>query len=121
MLSAAPLLWAYVTFLALRSYPGNKFLTGASLVALILLLLAVVMDYVFFGLIRGAMEDLYHPSTFYGYGFLLVWPFILSFAFKKKISKQKRSVKNADLLKTGIIGLSCFGLLVLIIVLRIEF
>ena len=120
MLTIAPFLWAYLTFLALKTYPKAELLTGASIISLIFLLLAVITDYIFFGLIRNAMDKLYQPTTFYGYAFLIVWPFILALTFKKKISGVTKSASNIDIIKAGISGLICFGTLTLIIILGIE-
>lgn len=120
MLTLGVALWAYVTFLALKTYPGTALINGALLTALIFLSLSVLMDYIFFGLIRNAMEELYHPTTFYGYGFLLVWPLILAFIFKKKIVERKKNTTNSAIIKAGIGGLICFGTLTLIIILGIE-
>ena len=117
MLTVAPLLWAYVTYLALKTYPKVELVKGSFIIALVFLLLAVIMDYIFFGHIRNAMEELYHPTTFYGYGFLIVWPLILALIFKKRIAKRKKLTTNSDLIKAGISGLICFGVLTLIIIL----
>ena len=120
MLTVAPLLWAYVTYLALITYPQAVIIKGSSIIALVFLLLAVLMDYIFFGHIRNAMEELYHPTTFYGYGFLLVWPLLLAFLLKKRIAQRKKPVTNPDIVRAGISGLICFGALTLIILLEIE-
>jgi len=120
MLTVAPILWAYVIFLALKTYPEPPLMKGALITALIFLLLAVLMDYIFFGIIRNAMEQLYHPTTFYGYGFLMVLPFILALIFKKKILNLRTTLTNVDIIKAGISGLLCFGALTLIIVLEIR-
>ncbi len=106
MLTVGPLLWAYVTYLGLKNYPYEKVLKGSSIIALIFLLLSVVMDYIFFGIIRNAMEELYHPTTFYGYAFLLVWPLTLALIFKKKISKKKKDTTNTDIKKLELQELS---------------
>jgi hypothetical protein len=119
MLTLAPILWAYTTFLALKTYPKTNLIKGALIISLTFLLLAVIMDYVFFGLIRNAMEQLYHPTTFYGYGFLIIWPFILAFVFKNRILRFKRVVANSDIIKAVISGITCFGILTLIIILGI--
>lgn len=120
MLTVAPFLWAYVTFLCLRSYPGRNPLGGAAKVAVILALLAVSMDYVFFGLIRNAMEQLYHPTTFYAYAFLISLPFLVGLLFKNRIRRDKRAPSNDDFAMAGISGMIFFGVLTLIIVLGIE-
>lgn len=119
MLTVAPLIWAYATFLGLKSYPGPQLLKPALLIALVFLLLSAVMDYIFFGLIRNAMDELYHPTTFYGYGFLLVWPILLAFLLKRKLS-VKTHLSPKHFLQAGIAGMACFFVLVLIIILGIE-
>jgi hypothetical protein len=120
MLTVAPILWGYVTFLCLRTYFGENPTRGALRTAVIVVLMAVVMDYVFFGLIRNAMQQLYHPTTFYAYGFLVCLPFIIGWAFKNKIKQSKRSVTNTDFATAAISGILCFGVLTLIIVFGIE-
>ncbi len=120
MLTLGVSLWAFMTFLGLKTYPKTDLLYGAFIIALIFLILSVIMDYIFFGLIRNAIEELYHPTTFYGYGFLLVWPLILALIFKKKILKRKTKTTNSDIIKTGISGLFCLLTLTLIILLKIE-
>ena len=120
MLTAAPVLWAYVVFLCLRTYPGGAPLAGAAGVAAILLVLSVVMDYVFFGLIRNALEELYHPTTLYAYGFLVCLPFLVGKMFGRRIGQGRRVVEDRDLLVSGVVGLACCGVLALIIVFGIE-
>ena len=120
MLTVAPFLWGYVVFLGLRTYPGEAPLGGAARVALVLFILAVVMDYIFFGVIRNALQQLYHPTTLYGYGFLVCLPFIVSRVFRARIGRSKRVVANTDLLAAAVGGLVCLGALSLIIVLGIE-
>ncbi|WP_297704250.1 hypothetical protein [uncultured Eudoraea sp.] len=120
MLTINPFLWAYATFLALKTFPKSNLIKGALIISLIFLLLALIMDYIFFGLIRNAMEQLYHPTTFYGYGFLISLPFILVLIFNNRISQLKKTTKNSDIVKAVISGLACLGILILIIVLEIE-
>ncbi len=120
MLTVSPIIWTISSFLCIRTFPKKKIMIGAMYNSLIFLILAVVMDYVFFGLIRNAMEQLYHSTTFYGYGFVASLPFIVAFGFRKKIESKRRDICKADYTKAGTIGLVCFGLLTLIIILRIE-
>ena len=120
MLTLAPVLWAYTTFLALKTYPRTNLNKGAFIIALIFLLLAVIMDYIFFGLIRKAMDQLYHPTTLYGYGFLMILPFILVLVIKKKILQLKKMTTNSDILKATLSGIACCGILALIIILGIK-
>ncbi len=98
----------------------GKILPGAVLNSLIFLFIAATMDYLFFGLIRNAMEDLYHPTTFYGYGFMICLPFIAVLGFRKKIERYKKDIVKSDFVKAGTIGVVCLKLLTLIITLQIE-
>lgn len=120
MLTVSPIIWIISTFLCIRTFPKKNIIIGAFYNSLIFLVWAAVMDYVFFGLIRNAMEQLYHPTTFYGYGFVASMPFIVALGFRKIIEKKKRDVCQSDFIKAGIIGLVCFSLLTLIIILGIE-
>ncbi len=60
-----PLLWGIGIYHCLIRYKGQNILTGVIINAIIILIIAIVADYIFFGLIRGAMDDLYQPTTFY--------------------------------------------------------
>ncbi|WP_372647638.1 hypothetical protein [Draconibacterium sp.] len=120
MLTVSPVIWIISTYLCIRTFPRKKIIIGAVYNSLVFIVLAIAMDYVFFGLIRNAMEQLYHPTTFYGYGFVAAIPFIVVFAFRKNIEKKKRVVRPADFTKAAIIGLACFSLLTLIIISGIE-
>jgi hypothetical protein len=118
MLTLGVALWAFVAFLALKTYPRQELIAGAMTIALIFLLASVIMDYIFFGLIRNAMQDLYHPTTLCGYGFLLVWPLIMALIFKKNVYKYKKTVTNSEKMMAGISGLISFGALTVIIALE---
>lgn len=120
MLSVSPVIWLISSFWCIRAFPKRNPKLGAVYNSLIFLAMAAVLDYVFFGLIRNAMEQLYHPTTFYGYGFVASLPFIVAFGFKRNIEKQKRDASPSDFLKAGMAGFLCFGLLTLIILLKIE-
>jgi hypothetical protein len=115
MLTIMPLLWGIGIYYCLISYKGIKILTGAILNSIIMLFSAVVSDYVFFGLIRGAMDDLYQPSTFYGYGFLVTIPFIELLFLRKLIIKKKSQIKANNFIIIGMLGAICLLSLILII------
>ena len=106
--------------MCIRTFPKKNLMISAVYNGLIFLLLAVIMDYVFFGLIRNAMEQLYHPTTFYGYGFVVSIPFIIALVFRKKFEESKRDTRQSDFIKAGTVGLVSFGLLALIIIFGIE-
>jgi hypothetical protein len=116
MLTIMPLLWGVGIYYCLISYTGRKILTGVIINSTIMLVSAVVSDYIFFGLIRGAMDDLYQPSTFCGYGFLIILPFLELLFFKKLIIKKRCPVKAKSFISFGAIGL--FSLLFLTAIIR---
>lgn len=115
MLTVMPLLWGIGIYNCLIRYKGEKPLTGAIINSIVLLVTAVVSDYIFFGLIRGAMNDLYQPSTFYGYGFLMLLPFPELLLFKKLIIKRSYQLKADSFILFGAIGLLSLLILTLII------
>lgn len=115
MLTVSPVIWAYSSYLCLRSYPKTNSYKAAAINAIIFLILAIVMDYIFFGLIRNAMEQLYHPTTYYGYGFVICLPFIIALLFKGQLKYKKQLLNNISIIKAGITGLLAFGILCLII------
>lgn len=66
MLTIAPFLWGFGVYNCLIRYKGEKLFKGAIINSIILVFMAILLDYIFFGIIRGAMKELYHPTTFYG-------------------------------------------------------
>ena len=118
MLTMMPLLWGIGIYNCLIRYKGQKILTGVILNSIITLMIAVVADYLFFGLIRGAMDNLYQPTTFYGYGFLVAMPFLELLFFRKLIVKKKRQIKTNDFILIGMLGAIC--LLTLIVIIKYE-
>ena len=120
ILTASPVLWAYAMFQSLKTFPKKNLFTGAVWNAVVFVLLAAILDYFFFAVIRGAKEELYHPTTFYGYGFVIVLPFIFAVAFKKKINQLKKEITTVDFLKAGAVGFICLLALIIIIRWKIE-
>jgi hypothetical protein len=120
MLTVAPVFWAFAIFLSLKTFTGKNIWKGAVYCALIFFLLAVVLDYFFFAVIRGAKEELYHPTTFYGYGFVVVLPFIVALVFKKKNVDFKKDITTTAFVKAGFVGLLCLASLIAIIIFKIE-
>jgi hypothetical protein len=118
MLTIMPFLWGIGIYHCLIRYKGEKVLTGVIINSIVLLISAVVYDYVFFGLIRGAFDDLYKPTTFYGYGFLLVMPFLELLFFRKLILKKRCLLTLNNFTSFGAIGL--FSLLILITIIAFD-
>lgn len=118
MFTLMPLLWGIGIYHCLIRYKGQKILTGVIINSIIILIIAVVADYLFFGLIRGAMDDLYQPSTFFGYGFLIIMPFLELLFFKKIIIRKRCSITANDFISIGAIGL--ISLLILIAIIKFD-
>lgn len=116
MLSISPLIWAFGIYLCLVRFPGKRLINAAAVNASILLLVAIPMDYVFFGLIRDAMEQLYHPTTFYGYAFLIILPFLMVLILPKRIRRKKQTIQQKDLVKMSLPGTISLLLIILIII-----
>lgn len=118
MLTLMPLLWLYTTYRSLVTYPGGSAVQSVAAIATVFLLVAIIFDYVFFAIIRGALEELYHPTTFYGYGFLVFWPILLAFLFRNRLSKK--DVDRSSLVYSGLTGVACVLMITLIIIFDIK-
>lgn len=118
MLTIGPFLWGLAVYYCLIRYKGKNMWEGALLNAAIFTIVAVLMDYVFFVLIRDSIEDLYHPTTFYAYAFLIVLPFLEIWLFRKLLSKKKRIIKSKDFLSVAFLG--AFSLLLLIAIIKFN-
>jgi hypothetical protein len=115
MLTIMPLIWGVGIYNCLIRYKGHKILTGAIINSIIMLVSTVVYDYIFFGIIRGSMNDLYQPATFYGYGFLTIIPFLELLLFKKIIIKKRCPLTANSFFPFGAIGLCSLLILAAII------
>jgi len=118
MLTIMPLLWGFGIYHCLIRYKGEKVLTGVIINSIIMLVIAVVSDYIFFGLIRGAMDDLYQPTTIYGHVFLTIMPFLELLFFKKLIIKKRCPLTAKSFISFGAIGL--LSLLILIAIIKFD-
>ncbi|OQY76058.1 MAG: hypothetical protein B6D44_00245 [Ignavibacteriales bacterium UTCHB2] len=106
MLTIMPLLWGFGIYMCLIRYNGRNILVGSALTSSIMLINAVIFDFIFFGLIRGAFNDLYKPATFYGYAFIVLLPFIVLLFFRKRILRKKQNISIKDFVISGIIALT---------------
>ena len=118
MFTIMPLFWGIGIYYCLIRYKGEKVLTGVIINSIIILVIAVVSDYIFFGLIRGAMDDLYQPTTIYGYVFLTIMPFLELLFFKKLIFKKRCALTAKSFISFGAIGL--LSLLILIAIIKFD-
>lgn len=97
-------IWFYSIYNCLRRHNGERLIYIAIYTSLIFSLVAIILDYVFYGIIRDAMTDLYHPTTLYGYAFLIALPFIEIKLFKRKLN-HKKEIKNNEFIGFGLLGL----------------
>lgn len=118
MLTVTPLLWAYTAYRSLVTYPGKSPVQSISIVIAIFLLVAIIFDYVLFAIIRGALEQLYQPTTFYGYGFLVFWPILVLFVFRNGFSGK--CIERSHLFYSGFTGVTCLVVITLIIFFDIK-
>ena len=120
MFSVGTVMWTLATYNCLVRFPEDNLIKAASMTGLILLVVAVVLGYVFFGLIRGAMVELYHPTTLYGYAFVAVLPFLVIFVFRKRVEYNTKKLQLRNLAQAATVGAISAALLLLIIVFRLE-
>ncbi|WP_462281100.1 hypothetical protein [Salinivirga cyanobacteriivorans] len=120
MLTVAPLLWVVAVYQCLIRYPDKQLFAASMLIGIIFLFVAAVLDYLFFGLIRNAMDDLYKMTTFYGYAFLLALPILEVSIIPKRIKMRYRKVQKQNFLFMLNIGLTALGILIIIIELNIT-
>ncbi|WP_016778201.1 hypothetical protein [Anaerophaga thermohalophila] len=112
-------IWIFTVFDCLIRYDGERLVYGAAYTSLIFGLVAVVLDYIFYGLIRGAIIELYHPTTLYGYAFLLLLPFISFILFRKRL-KNKQKISRRDYVKFLVPGIVSFLIITSIIIFNIK-
>ena len=108
-------IWIYAVFLCLQRYPSESMIQGALYTSIIFMIIAVVLDYFFYGIIRDAMMELYHPTTLYGYAFLAALPFAEVFLFRKRL-QSKSEIRRIELVRFGMLGVICLLAIVVIIV-----
>jgi len=83
-------IWIFTVFDCLIRYNGERLVYGAAYTSLIFGLVAVVLDYIFYGLIRGAIIELYHPTTLYGYAFCFFCHLFPLSSFGKGLKTNKK-------------------------------
>ena len=120
MLSVSPLLWSFGIYQCLKRYTGNRMTRAALSTAFIILAVSAISDFIFFGLIRGAIEHLYKPTTFFGYLYLLGLPFAVLALSGPRLDNRKPAQKK-DLYCCGITGIACMLLITAIIFSHVSF
>jgi hypothetical protein len=97
-------IWFYSIYNCLKRHNGEKPIRKAIYTSFIFSLITIVSDYAFYGIIRDAMTELYHPTTLYGYAFLMALPFIEIKLYKRKL-KRKTEIKNKEFFGFSLLGL----------------
>jgi hypothetical protein len=120
MLTIGTAIWAMATYQCLITYPDTFLFKAAMINSLVLLSTAVIMDYIFFVLIRDALKDLYHPTTFYGYGFVAALPFLFVLIFKDSVKRHMKPISGTDWVYACTTIIICGSFLVLIIIFDIH-
>lgn len=121
MLTINPLLWGFASYSCIIRYPNQRVFNGVLLNSLIFLIEAIASDLIFFVAIRHATDKLMHVTTLYAWGFVMFFPFIIYFLFKKLIIRNKRQLVSSDFWKPLLIGLISFAIITVILLFNIRF
>jgi len=121
MLTINPVLWGFASYLCFIKYPKKNMIYGVLFTSIIFVVEAMSLDFIFFAAIRNAMDKLMQPTTFYGWGFVLVFPFLVYLLFRNWIERNRVPLVKSDFWKPLLIGLASFGIIVIILVLNIQF
>jgi hypothetical protein len=116
MLTLNPIIWGYAIYNILIRYKGKSKIIGALICASAMVFVAAIVDFIFFGIIRGALKELYHPTTFYGYGFVFFLPFLEMLIFKKRIRESSTILSRKDFTNMAVLGTLCVMIIAAIIV-----
>ncbi|MFB6341894.1 hypothetical protein ACE1ET_09230 [Saccharicrinis sp. FJH62] len=119
MLTSGTFIWTWGSFHALRRFPGELLYKAALIVAILFVSISVFMNYIFFDVIRNGAEDLYQPTTYYGYAFVAAVPFLEVLILKNRLQLKKLVLKKG-LILYGAPGIISIILLALIILLDIK-
>lgn len=121
MLTINPLLWGFASYSCIIRYPKGDIFHGVLLNSLLFVAEAIASDLIFFVAIRNATDKLKHVTTLYAWGFVMFFPFIIYFLFKKRIVKNKKQLAVSDFWKPLLIGVASFAIITVILVFNIKF
>lgn len=110
--------WVYAVYDCLTKYRGKP-VTGALYISIVFGVSTIVLDFIFYGLIRNAFANLYHPATLYGYAFLVALPFI-EVPVVKKYAPPNGEVLPADFFRYLIPGVASLVAIWLIVAFDIK-
>jgi hypothetical protein len=103
------ILWMYLSFYCLKHVPRKAWNRDTIFIAMIFLITAIIQDYVLYVVYRGIPDELYEPTTFLAYGFVLLIPFFVRYVLLRKYRlKSILLISNTKFVVTIIIGvISC--------------
>ena len=96
MLTINSILWGFVSYSCIVRYPKTHTINGVILNSMIFIIEAIVSGLIFFGIIRNAIDNLKEPTTLYGWGFVMLFPFVIYFFLRKLIERHKTQLVTLD-------------------------
>lgn len=114
MLTLSPVMWAAGIAWVLLRWPADLWV-GAAVTAAVMLIVSIVSDLTFFGLVRGAVDELLRPTTYAGYGWVAALPFLVLAVARRRIARRKRPASIRDILLAVGLGLAALSTIVAII------
>jgi hypothetical protein len=110
MLTIAPGLWVWAAYQCLKSESGLPLFLQAWFTAMLFLIINVSTDLVFFGILRGDMQQLLTLATYAGYFLICILPFIWSYYFSRRPSNES-SVTESSIVYAALAAAVGIGLL----------
>lgn len=115
MLSVSPLMWAAGIVFVLTRWGRSSLWAGAAATAAVMVGVSVCADLVFFGVVRGAIEELLRPTTYAGYGWVAVLPFLIVILGGRRLDGRRRAPTARAAVLPFTVGAAALLLLSLII------
>lgn len=96
MLTLNPLIWGVGEYACLMRFPGQHEWKNTLAVSLIMVGLSVISDYLFFDVALHS-NDVWHPTTFYGYAFVGTLPFVIRLMFRRRLRAHPKGAEKKEL------------------------
>ncbi len=114
MLTLSPLIWIIGIIYILQRKSNLPLLKSAILISIVFVVISVLSDLFFFGIIRDSLHELLKPTTYYGYLYILILPIIVSFIGKSKL-QQNKSATNKSIFFPFVFGCLFISILFILI------
>lgn len=115
MLTLNPVIWGVGEYACLVRFPGQREWTGTLAVAVIMVGMSIISDYLFFDLFLGS-KDVWHPTTFYGYGFVGIFPFLIRILFRRRLQARRKTVKKRELGELSLVNILLLSVFFLFVI-----